>query len=127
MASYVQFLDTDAIHNVWCFPHGDTSEATCSRGISLVDLAQQKTWPSDYWKLGEMPAGLKRMSSQRFRKDLKSALILLDPQGCSSPPLPDTFSSDYGPNPWISGLLFPSSWSPSSQQPLTQIRPLPAP
>jgi len=38
-----------------------------------------KTWPSDYWKLGEMPVCLKLTSLKRFKNDSKSALILLDP------------------------------------------------
>ena len=43
-----------------------------------------------------------------FQKDFKSALILLDPFGCSSPVLPDNFNSLYGPNRWITGHLFSS-------------------
>jgi hypothetical protein len=74
-----------------------------------VDLDQQRTWPSDCLKPGEMPAWFKKTSRQRFKNDSKSVLIPLDPLGCSSSPLPDNLNSDYDPNPWIIGLLFPSS------------------
>ena len=36
--------------------HNFSTRPTCLKAISRMGSAQQKTWPSDCWKLGEMPA-----------------------------------------------------------------------
>jgi hypothetical protein len=51
------------------------------RWVDDVDLAQQKTRPSDYWRLGEMPPWLNQTLRRSFKNDSKSVLILLDPLG----------------------------------------------
>jgi hypothetical protein len=66
--------------------HNFSTKPPCLKEISLVDLAQQRTWPPDYWKLGEMPPWLNQTLRQRFKKDSKFALILLHP--LAAPVLP---------------------------------------
>jgi len=69
---------TSSCRSLICWPNFSTRQP-CSKGISLMDSAQQKTWPSDYSKPGEMPAWLKQTSGQCFKNDFKFALIPLDP------------------------------------------------
>jgi hypothetical protein len=46
---------TSSCRSLICSPNFST-RAICLKGISRRGLARQKTWPSDCWKLGEMPA-----------------------------------------------------------------------
>jgi hypothetical protein len=46
---------TSSCRSLICSPNFST-RPTCLKGSSRRGSAQQKTWPSDCWKLGEMPA-----------------------------------------------------------------------